>query len=253
MLAILLLSTLDGLYDAAAADVRAGRPLAVEVHVALCDNSIIACGGRGLGDGDDLARNLYWASDGGLRGWLERRGSPWRRVRVDGRDGDILQTVVYRRRVTPAGAWLARGVRAPFDVVVTAHAWRGRAIDGALDRFVSDLGGDGPARLVAYVGHNGWMDRKGQRWPTAPSPRTRGFLAVACMTRDYLEHTLAAPTRVPLLMTTDLLFAGSHALEGALDAFADGGAREQIRMGAARAYADGEKKPLRRVQAAFTN
>src|SRR4051794_22295547 len=122
---------LEALYEAVAVDLRAGKPLVVDVQVALCDNTIIRCGGRGLGDGDDLTRNLYWATDGGLRGWFERRGSPWRRVSRTGRDGDILETVVYEQRVTPEGAWRRRGVRAPFVVRVVAHAWRGRAIDGA--------------------------------------------------------------------------------------------------------------------------
>jgi len=244
---------IDTLYDAVAADLAAGKPLTVEVQVALCDNTIITCGGRGLGDGEDLARNLYWATDGGLRGWFERRGSPWRRVEKKGRNGDVLETVVYEQRFTPAGAWARRGVTAPFTVRVTAHGWRGRAIDGALDRFVHELY-DGDAHIAAYVGHNGWMDRERLAWPPArTNGHARGFLAIACLTRDYLQRALSAPTRVPLLLTRDLLFAGSHALDGAIDAFARGGSLADIRLGASRAYADGEKKPLARVQTLFTN
>ncbi len=243
----------DALYDAVAPELVAGKTLVVDVEVALCDNAIITCGGRGLGDGDDLARNLYWATDGGLRGWFGRRGSPWRRVARSGRDGDVLETVTYERTVAPAGAWARRGVKAPFVVRVVAHAWRGRAIDGALDRFVRELYGDGEARVVAYVGHNGWMDRDQLAWPKSGSARVKGFIAVACLTRDYLQRALSSPTRVPLLLTRDLLFAGSHALDGAITAFARGGSAADIRLGAARAYADGEKKPLARVQTLFTN
>ena len=255
-------AAIDALYDAVAPELVAGAPLVVDVQVALCDNTIIECGGRGLGDGDDLTRNLYWATDGGLRGWFERRGSPWRRVSRAGRAGDVLETVVYEQRVTPEGAWRRRGVRAPFVVRVVAHAWRGRAIDGALDRFVHDLfdDGDGSARVVAYVGHNGWMDRDTLSWPTnasasggAPGPRIKGFLAIACLTRDYLQRPLASPAHVPLLLTRDLLFAGSHALDGAVTAFARGGSAADLRLGASRAYAAGEKKPLARVQTLFTN
>ena len=206
-------AALDALYDDVARDLRAGKPLVVDVEVALCDNTIITCGGRGLGDGDDLSRNLYWASDGGLRGWFERRGSPWRRVERRGRDGDVLETVVYERSVAPGGAWRRHGVRAPFVVRVVAHGWRGRAIDGALDSFVSRLD-DGDAQIVAYVGHNGGMDRETLAWPPPRAGgRMRGFVAVACLTRDYLLRALSAPTRVPLLLTKDLLFAGSHALD----------------------------------------
>jgi hypothetical protein len=252
-------SALDALYDAVAPELIAGAPLIVDVEVALCDNTIIECGGHGLGDGDDVTRNLYWATDGGLRGWFERRGSPWRRLARQGPDGDILEMVWYEQRVTPQGAWRRRGVRAPFVVRVIAHAWRGRAIDGALDRFVHDLFDDavGTPRVVAYVGHNGWMDRDTLTWPTsttaASAPRKKGFIAIACLTRDYLQRPLASPAHVPLLLTRDLLFAGSHALDGAVTAFARGGSAADIRLGASRAYADGEKKPLARVQTLFTN
>jgi hypothetical protein len=243
---------LDALYDDVAPDLAAGRPLTVEVQVALCDNSIITCGGHGLGDGDDLGRNLYWATDGGLRGWFERRGSPWRRVERRGREGDVLETVVYEQRFVPSGAWGRRGVKAPFIVRVTAHGWRGRAIDGALDRFVHELYA-GDAHVAAYVGHNGWMDRDTLTWPHGGGARVRGFVAIACLTRDYLARALSAPTRVPLLLTRDLLFAGSHALDGAITAFARGGSAADIRLGASRAYAGGERKPLARVQTLFTN
>ena len=245
---------IDALYDDVAPDLVAGKPLVVSVEVALCDNDIITCGGHGLGDGDDLQRNLYWATDGGLRGWFERRGSPWRRVERRGRDGDILETVVYEQRFTPAGAWLRRGVREPFVVRVTANAWRGRAIDSALTRFLYLLSNDDlGAHVVAYVGHNGWMDHDVRKWPPARGHRVRGFIAIACLTRDYLQRALSAPTRVPLLLTRDLLFAGSHALDGAVTAFARGGSAADLRLGASRAYADGEKKPLARVQSLFTN
>jgi len=144
-------------------------------------------------------------------------------------------------------------VKAPIVVRVVAHAWRGRAIDGALDRFVHDLvADDGDARVVAYVGHNGWMDRETLVWPKRGT-HVKGFLAIACLTRDYLERALSSPAHVPLLLTRDLLFAGSHALDGAITAFARGGTAADIRLGASRAYATAEHKPLPRVQSLFTN
>jgi hypothetical protein len=64
---------LRGLQADVSADIAAGRPVVVEVHVPLCDNRVIRCGGRGLGDGGDLRRNLYWATSEGLAGWMSRR------------------------------------------------------------------------------------------------------------------------------------------------------------------------------------
>src|SRR5262245_1579475 len=71
---------LDGLYDTVAKDLAAGKPLVVQVHVPLCDNDILRCGGHGLGDGDNPDTNLYWATSGGFRGWFKRKGSGWKKV-----------------------------------------------------------------------------------------------------------------------------------------------------------------------------
>jgi len=260
---------LDGLRDRVAEDLRAGRPLVVEAHVALCDNRVIRCGGHGLGDGDDLERNLYWATSGGMRGWMERRGSPWKRVAILDGDGAILETRVWRKRVSPSEAWRKRGVRAPFDVFVVARAWRGTAIDAALDAYVADLAAPAPrevalpdgktlaaggaAQVVAWIGHNRFMDRDPYDWPPLPAAaRPKGTIAVACYSRDYLAPALGR-ARVPLLVTGDFVFAGSHAFDGALAAFLDGGDLAAIRDGGARAYADGEGKSFARVRTAFTN
>ena len=66
---------LASLYDDVAADLTDGKPLVVHAHVPLCDNNIIRCGRRGLGDGDNPKTNLYWATSGGFIGWFGRRGA----------------------------------------------------------------------------------------------------------------------------------------------------------------------------------
>jgi hypothetical protein len=269
---------LEALQGEIAADVAAGRPLVVQVHVPLCDNDIIRCGNPRLGDGDDPDRNLYWATSGGFRGWFGRRGSGWTQVLRAGREGDILETRVWRRRFAARGALRRAGARRSFDVYVVAHAWRGAAIRKAMDAYVRDLfGGDvrrvavpgpggksielgagGAARVVAYVGHNGWMDVAGYdfaavaRRATRRSRHKKGTIAVACITEDYLEPVPAA-TRVPLLMTRTLLFAGAHSFEGAVRALAEGRDFAGIRRTAIQAYATGQGKPAARVAGGFTN
>jgi hypothetical protein len=262
---------LEALDDRVAADLAAERPLVVQVHVALCDNRVITCGGHGLGDGDALGTNLYWATSGGLRGWFGRRGSGWTEVaRAPGDREGVLETVVYRRRFVPEGALAARGVRKPFDVFVVADAWRGRApfIDRAIDAYAADLFGAAPreialdggatiraggaAHVVAFVGHDRWMDRDDFAWPEAEAGAVKGTIAIACFSAQYLKR-VPSPARVPLVMTRDFLFAGSHALEGAVRAFAEGRSLAELRVAAARAYADGEGKRFERVQYAFTN
>jgi hypothetical protein len=266
---------LGALLDRVAADLRTGRPLVVHAHVALCDNSIIRCGSRGLGDGDSLRTNLYWASAGGARGFFDRRGSGWTRVFVGhGEHVDVLERVVWRRRVAPGAAWRQRGVREPVDVYVVVDAWRGRAIDAAVAAYVGDLYGDGArevrlpasgvtlraggaAHVVAYLGHNRWMDTPDFDWAAvARRPRSRqpkGTIAIACHTRAYLRRHVPAATRVPLLLTADFLFASAPAFESAAVAFAGGGSLREIRVAATRGYAEGQRQPVSRVGGVFTN
>lgn len=267
---------LADLYDDVAADLIAGRPLVVQVHVPLCDNDVLRCGNDRLGDGDDPGRNLYWATSGGFRGWFGRRGSGWTEVhRGRGPEADVLEVRVWRRQVAPGGTLRARGVRRPFPVYVVATAWRGEAIQSAMAAFGADLYGTGAVRrvslsgggakgtvidagaaaqVVAFVGHNGWMDVGEVSWPAAPpDARRKGAIAIACLTEDYLADAVPSARRVPLLFTRSLLFAGAHSLEGAVRAFAEGRGLLAIRDGAAAAYAEGQDKPVARARAAFTN
>ena len=262
---------LTALHRDVAADLEAGRPLVVQVHVPLCDNDIIRCGNERLGDGDDPDRNLYWATSGGFRGWFGRRGSGWRLVHTARRPAeDVLELRVWRRRFQPRGALRAAGLRRAFTVYVVAHAWRGEAIGRAMAAYAGDLfgrtprrialeGGEvieagGAARLVAFVGHNGWMDVDRFDWPRQDARAGRkGTIAIACITEDYLVPAVPAARRVPLLFTRSLMFAGAHSFEGAVSAFAAGGGLAAIREGAARNHAAGQGKPVARVRGAFTN
>ncbi|HKE20627.1 MAG TPA: hypothetical protein VKB80_37390 [Kofleriaceae bacterium] len=258
-----------------AADLAAGRPLVVEAHVPLCDSDVLRCGGGRLGDGDDPDGNLYWATSGGFRGWFGRRGSGWTQVLLR-RDPqpDVLELRVWRRWVTPTARMRARGVRRRIPVYVVAHAWRGEAIGSAMAAYAADLfagpgaarrialpdgtelEAGGGARVVAFVGHNGWMGVDGLafRWPKpAPKAPRRGAIAVACLTEAFLVPAVPSSARVPLLFTRSLLFAGAHAFEGAVVAFAQGATLGGIRDGAAHAYAAGQDRPFARARAAFTN
>lgn len=264
-------SWLSALYDDVAADLSAGRPLVVQVHVPLCDNRVIPCGNDRLGDGDDPNRNLYWATSGGFRGWFGRKGSGWSEVyRATDPEPDVLEVRVWRRELAASGALRARGARGRVPIYVVAYAWRGTAIARAMQAYASDLfgakprrialaGGDtlaagGAARLVAFVGHNGWMDVGDFAWPAPPKDAARkGTIAIACITEDYLVPAVPGETRVPLLFTRSLLFAGAHALEGAVSAFGRGGDLAAIREGAVTAYASGQGKSASRVRSAFTN
>jgi len=263
---------LGGLTDRVIADLGAGKPLVVEVHVPLCDNTIIRCGNAKLGDGDNPDTNLYWATTPGFGEWFARKGSGWKRVlrqrAGETGDRDVLAVLVYRRKLTAPAAWRKRGVPARFEVDLVIHGWRGTAIDRALAAYASDVSGTGArtvkladgttldaggaAQLVAWVGHNRLMDLESFAWPT-PGATAKGTIAIACHTAAYMEDAVPAATRVPLLMTRDFLFANAAPLEAAVLAFASGGSYAAIRRDAASAYATVQDSTFAHVAGAFTN
>lgn len=263
---------LAGLTDRVIEDLAAGKPLVVEVHVPLCEQTIIACGNAKLGDGDNPATNLYWSTTPGFGSWFARRTSGWKRVLLqqagDTGDPDILAVHVYRRSVATPPVWKKRGAPAKLEIDLVVRAWRGTAIDRALAAYAADLSGGaartltladkttlaagGAAQIVAWVGHNRLMDVEPYAWP-APGTSTKGAIAIACHTAAYMEQAVPSPTRVPLLMTRDFLFANAAPLEATVLAFAAGGGYSTIRVAAATAYAGVRKRTVKQVGGAFTN
>ncbi len=253
------------------ADVKAGKPLVVEVHVPLCDNTVLRCGNAKLGDGNNPETNLYWATTPGFGEWFKRRGGGWKRVKLasdDTGDEDVLALHVYRRTIQASAAWRKRGAPASFELDVVIHGWRGTAIDRALAAYAADtasttthsialadgttLAAGGAAQIVAWVGHNRLMDVETFEWPAAP-PETKGTIAIACHTAAYMEDNVPAATRVPLLMTRDFLFSNAAPLEAAVLAFATGGGYQAIRTDATVAYAKVQDRPVAKMGGVFTN
>jgi hypothetical protein len=263
---------LASLTDRVIDDVTAGKPLVVEIHVPLCDSSIIACGNAKLGDGDNPETNLYWSTTPGFGAWFARGGSGWKRVLAqragETGDDDVVAVHVYRRDVATPASWRKRGAPKRFELDLVIHGWRGKAIDRALAAYAADVSGHaarvvtladkteiaagGAAQLVAWVGHNRLMDLDHFDWP-APASEPKGAIAIACDTAPYMKASVSAATRVPLLMTSDLLFANAAPLEAAVLAFASGGDYARIRRDAAVAYAGVQKSTLVHVLGAFTN
>ena len=263
---------LGALTDRVVADLAAGRPLVVEVHAPLCEGTIIACGNKKLGDGDNPDTNLYWSTTPGFGEWFARRHSGWKRVLKqtadETGDHDIVAIQVYRRDVTAPPAWQKRGVPKHFELDIVIHGWRGKSIDKALAAYADDVSGKGTrelvlddksklsaggaAQLVAFVGHNRLMDLDSFTWPE-PGKTVKGAIAIACDTAPYMKQQVSAATRVPLLMTSDLLFANAAPLEAAVLAFATGGGYAEIRKDAATAYAGIQEVEVRRVWGTFTN
>src|SRR5256885_2574244 len=112
---------LTSLGDRVIGDVAAGKPLVIEVHVPLCESSIIACGNAKLGDGDNPATNLYWATTPGFGEWFARKGSGWKRIDAAAPDGDVLAQLAYQRDVAAPAAWVKRGAPKHFAIELVIH------------------------------------------------------------------------------------------------------------------------------------
>lgn len=252
-------STTDDWFDALTTrvidDLAAGKPLVVEVHVPLCDNSVTRCGNSKLGDGNTPSTNLYWSTTPGFGHWFKRRGSGWKqtkRTTTDTGDKDVLELIEYTRTVTTPAAWKKRGAPKTFEIQLHLRAWRGTEIDRALDAYAAAVSGTSAAQIVSFVGHNRLMDLDTYKWPE-PGKDTKGTIAIACHTAAYMKRDVSAATRVPLLMTSDFLFSNAAPLEAAVMAFARGGGYAQIRRDAATAYAGIQKRDPKRMMGAFTN
>jgi hypothetical protein len=263
---------LAGLTDRVVDGVTHGKPLVAEVHVPLCDNTIIACGNAKLGDGDNPDTNLYWATTPGFGAWFTRRGGGWSHVLhrrgPDTGDPDVVAIDVFRRRVAAPASWQNRGAPKTFEIDIVVHGWRGKAIDHALAAYAADVSGGaarrlvlddattldagGASQLVAWVGHNRLMDLEAYEWPK-PGAAVIGTIAIACETAAYMEGPVSSSTRVPLLMTRDLLFANAAPLEATVLAFAAGGGYARMRADASVAYAAIRNQPVTKIAGAFTN
>jgi hypothetical protein len=68
-----------------------------------------------------------------------------------------------------------------------------------------------------------------------------------------MEQAVPAPTRVPLPLTRDFLFANAAPLEAVVLAFAHGGDYAAIRRAAVIAYAEVRQRPPEKIAGAFTN
>ena len=256
------------LYGRIAADLKQGKPLVVTVHVALCDNSVIHCGTRTMGNGDAPARNLYWGGAAGLKAYFDH-ARPWRRVLLDGGDGKvIIQRAVYRMRIKrPSSRWRKLGVTQGFDIYLVGLGYRGKLIAQANDAFIAQVMGEGGQKIrlpsgvefragggghiVGYAGHNHLMDRRDYRFPTPTRTSPVGFFALACMTGQYMAKQLPGHERRALLLTRTLMYPGAFTIDGLIRQISLAAGQQQVFMGGVRYYARYQKRPVKAIRRAF--
>ena len=221
---------------------KAGRT--IHVFVALCDNATqgIIPVGANIGNGDDADNNLYWGCSEGLRSFF-RSSSRWKLVKTEKNPSkEIIERLEFRHTKRPG-------------VKLIAEAYRGSEMRLCLKRFFeAATGKDDPARLIAFIGHNGLMehDREIPMFPKAEGAPARDVIALSCVSRSYFSPRFAAANLRPLLLTEQLMYPGSFILHDALEGWLDGESRRDIRKRAGRAYAKNQKISVKAALGVFS-
>jgi hypothetical protein len=222
-----------------------GSPRAVHVFVALADNvnqGIVPVPAR-LGNGLDPEHNLYWGAAGGVKTYFAR-SADWRLIsQPPGPKPEILERCVFKHRTA--------------NVYLVADAYRGDRIRVAIIDFLQAAAGANPekisvrapptepdaaipaggdASLVAYIGHDGFMDFHLRSLPRQANATPREAIILACISKTYFAEPLRATGAHPLLWTTGLMAPEAYTLKSALDGWIRNEAPLQIRERAAAAY-----------------
>jgi hypothetical protein len=215
----------------------------VHVFVALADNvnqGIVPVPAK-LGNGADPEHNLYWGAAGGVKTFFAR-SREWQLVFQQQRPKlGILERCVFQHR---------NG-----NVYVIADAYQGDRIQQAIKDFLGAAAGadretvsfktgasntviaaGGNANLVAYIGHDGFMDFQLADLPRQTNAARREAIILACASKAYFAEPLRSTGAYPLLWTTGLMAPEAYTLKDALDGWILKESNEQIRQRAAMAY-----------------
>jgi hypothetical protein len=224
----------------ASAMVAQADPKQVRVFVALCDNQTqgIVPVGKKIGNGDDPDANLYWGCSDGF-GSFFRRNTRWK---VVASDQDVSEAILRRLTLRHVAG----------DVELVADAYRGSRIRQCLRDF-EEAAGSNRFDLVAFLGHNGWMDVPPEEAPARVEGNDTEVAVLCCLSETYFGDRLRASGCRPMLMTRQLMYPGSFLLHAAIETWRSGGTRAEIRSAAAAAYARNQKISVRAAQGVFAS
>jgi hypothetical protein len=227
----------------------------VHVFVALADNQnqgIVPVPAR-LGNGEDPERNLYWGAAGGVKTYF-RRSSEWTLLQCGQKPkSEVLERCIFKHKTK--------------NVYLVADAYRGKEIRQAILDFLVAAAGDGVetinvpnasnsvainarggANLVAYIGHDGFMDFHLPLLPRKKNEIRREAIVLACASKSYFSDAIRTSGAYPLLWTTNLMAPEAYTLKSALDGWVEDESNEQIRNRAAAAYDRYQKCGLHAAQ-----
>lgn len=233
-------------------------PRVVHVFVALADNEyqgIVPVPAR-LGNGDAPNANLYWGAAFGVKSYFRSSGD-WKLVSAGpGPSAVILERCVFKHRAEAvyivADAYRGRNIReAVTDFLSAAAGVKPQPLivkDGQLEVSLSSGGG---ADLVAYVGHDAFMDFQITPVSGSIGKKPRTAIILACASKPYFGPYLKYTGAEPLLWTTGLMAPEAYTLKAAIGAWMAQQDGNTVRMRAAEAYDKYQHCGLRAAQHLF--
>ena len=218
---------------------------AVHVFVALCDNANqgIVRVPEALGNGQDPHGNLYWGAKYGVKTFF-KGSADWRLVDAWKGKAPVLRCALFHGRFRGrsvyvfAEAWDGAKMRETLEAFLAAAAGRSRrrVLFGDDGRKIA-LPVGGGSDLVCFVGHNGLMDMRLERYPSAAGDhRPEAAVVLACKSRDYFTDPLTEAGCKPLVTTTGLMAPEAYTLDAVIRSWASGETPAQTRAAAAAAY-----------------
>jgi hypothetical protein len=244
------------------ADLKAGRPLVTLVHVPLCANSQIHCGGQGAGDPGSLDKNLYWGRGFGVRRFFDETARGWRLIASSGAAGSVLQQLVYARDFPAVNFGLGSGTVRELLVLRAVH---GEAIESALDAFYDAAARGAEVRfdergvtrafrvhVLGYAGHNRLMDGYRLKEEAPSSEGGLPVFVIACKSSPYFSKSLSFVGATPLVMTRDLVAPEGYTIEAVANALGENATSSELRARVVAAYARWQRIPERVAATIFT-
>jgi len=254
--------------SSAASDVRAGKPLVIEVFVPLCsDSKGGACGKHpGAGDPDDLDSNLYWGAVWGARRFLERKWLGWTRTESGQGEAWELERATYKRTVS-GSRW---GVDGGVDVYLVLHAVQGDQGSDALERFRDKASGGGNVRfndgsgireervhVVGFMGRNpliknGRVPKRVALPEASTSSSAIPSFSIAAYSRETLAPWLHSSGSRALLLARGAVASEGYLLESIARGLAENDRSWGLTERATKTYSKYKKLPENVAKAHFS-
>jgi hypothetical protein len=211
----------------------------IHVLVALCDNKyqgIVPVPAK-IGNGQDLANNLYWGCAFGVRSYFKNSKS-WALVKQYDIDSIKMERLVFKHKKE--------------NIYLVADAYNGKYIKDCTVDFLKSCAGQvkdtlnvggktigiyGNAKLLSFIGHDGLMDFKLTESFANADGKVRDAIILACISKKYFLPHIQQTKANPLVWSTGLMSPEAYTLHDAIDSYIANQPVENIRSSAAKAYA----------------